>query len=96
MTRRPATMINSINQEHFDVWTLHALITMALKGVLKVTSAALVVVCDHSHAGELITWVLTADGSSRYVFKFCICSLAAGRHKTMLCRVVAVWHLVNI
>lgn len=54
MTRRPATMINSINQEHFDVWTLHALITMALKGVLKVTSAALVVVCDHGHAGKLI------------------------------------------
>lgn len=47
MTRRPATMINRVNQEHFDVWTPRALITMALKGALKVTSAALVVVCDH-------------------------------------------------
>lgn len=90
MTGQPATMINRVNQEDFDVWTLCVLITMALKGVLKVTSAALEVVCDHSHAGKLITRVLTADGSFRCVFKFCICNLAAGRHKTMLCHLQAV------
>lgn len=49
MSGGAATMINRGNQEHFDVWTLRALIKMALKGVLEVTSAALVVVYVHGH-----------------------------------------------
>lgn len=49
MSGGAATMINRGNQEHFDVWRLRALIKMALKGVLEVTSAALVVVYVHSH-----------------------------------------------
>lgn len=60
------------------------------------TSAALVVFCDHGHAAKLITQALKAGGSFRYVFKFCICSLAAGHHKTLLPHLVAVWNLVNI
>lgn len=35
MSGGAATMINRGNQEHFDVWTLQALIKMALKGGLK-------------------------------------------------------------
>lgn len=49
MSGGAATMINRGNQEHFDVWTLGPLIKMALTGVLKVTSAALVVVCVPGH-----------------------------------------------
>lgn len=73
MSGGAATMINRGNQEHFDVWTLRALIKMALKGVLKVTSAALVVVCVHGHAESYLhTNVYRA---LRYVFQFWISAL---------------------
>lgn len=55
MSGGAATMINRGNHEHFYVWTLQALIKMALKGVLKVTSAALVVVCVHGHVESFYT-----------------------------------------
>lgn len=73
MSGGAATMINRGNQEHFDVWTLQALIKMALQEVLKVTSAALVVVCVHGYVeGYLHTKIYRA---LRYVFQFWVSAL---------------------
>lgn len=73
MSGGAATMINRGNQEHFDVWTLQPLIKMALKGVLKVTSAALVVVCVPGHVESYLhTHVYRA---LRYVFQFRVSAL---------------------
>lgn len=67
MSGGAATMINRGNQEHFDVWTLRALIKMALKGVLKVTSAALVVVESYLHTNVY--------RALRHVFQFWVSAL---------------------